>query len=83
MKRRVVFRRAARAEFKAAEIRYEPTKARARNALQLVDALRDAVVKGTGAAIRRRYGITADVAGKTGTTQENTDGWFIDGLLRR
>jgi penicillin-binding protein 1A len=33
--------------------------------------------EGTGAAIRTRYGITADVAGKTGTTQENTDGWFI------
>ncbi|MGH8858741.1 MAG: penicillin-binding protein 1A, partial [Polaromonas sp.] len=24
-----------------------------------------------------RYGIQADVAGKTGTTQDNTDGWFI------
>ncbi len=33
--------------------------------------------KGTGVAIRARYGITADVAGKTGTTQDNTDGWFI------
>jgi penicillin-binding protein 1A len=47
------------------------------HALELVDALRGVVVKGTGAAIRRRYGITADVAGKTGTTQDNTDGWFI------
>ena len=46
-------------------------------ALELVDALRGAVTVGTGAAIRRRYGITADVAGKTGTTQDNTDGWFI------
>jgi penicillin-binding protein 1A len=33
--------------------------------------------KGTGRAIRSRYGITGDVAGKTGTTQDNTDGWFI------
>jgi penicillin-binding protein 1A len=33
--------------------------------------------EGTGAAIRTRYGIQADVAGKTGTTQDNTDGWFI------
>ena len=31
----------------------------------------------TGAAIHKRYGITADVAGKTGTTQDYTDGWFI------
>jgi penicillin-binding protein 1A len=33
--------------------------------------------QGTGVAIRQRYGIQADVAGKTGTTQDNTDGWFI------
>ena len=33
--------------------------------------------RGTGAAIRSRYGIRADLAGKTGTTQDNTDGWFI------
>jgi penicillin-binding protein 1A len=27
--------------------------------------------------VRQRYGIHADVAGKTGTTQGNADGWFI------
>ena len=43
----------------------------------LRDAMRGVVDKGTGVAIRSRYGITADVAGKTGTTQDNTDGWFI------
>ncbi|MES2382942.1 MAG: transglycosylase domain-containing protein [Pseudomonadota bacterium] len=43
----------------------------------LVDVLRGVVDQGTGAAIRSRYGIRADVAGKTGTTQDNTDGWFI------
>ncbi|MEO7761154.1 MAG: transglycosylase domain-containing protein [Casimicrobiaceae bacterium] len=46
-------------------------------ALELVDAMRGVIDAGTGTAIRQRYGITADVAGKTGTTQENTDGWFI------
>ncbi len=46
-------------------------------ALTLVDAMRGVVDQGTGAAIRSRYGIQADVAGKTGTTQDNTDGWFI------
>ncbi|SDL98222.1 penicillin-binding protein 1A [Oryzisolibacter propanilivorax] len=46
-------------------------------AQQLRDALRGVVDKGTATAIRSRYGITADVAGKTGTTQGNTDGWFI------
>ena len=39
--------------------------------------MRGVVDEGTGAAIRTRYGIQADVAGKTGTTQDNTDGWFI------
>jgi penicillin-binding protein 1A len=39
--------------------------------------LRDAVDLGTGQAIRARFGISADVAGKTGTTQKNTDGWFV------
>ncbi|MBI2771102.1 MAG: transglycosylase domain-containing protein [Burkholderiales bacterium] len=46
-------------------------------ALQLVNVMRGVVDEGTGAAIRGRYGIQADVAGKTGTTQDNTDGWFI------
>ena len=45
--------------------------------LTLVNVMRGVVDEGTGAAIRSRYGITADVAGKTGTTQENSDGWFI------
>lgn len=43
----------------------------------LLDAMRGVIDRGTGAAIRSRYGIDADVAGKTGTTQDNTDGWFI------
>ena len=43
----------------------------------LINMLRDAVDLGTGQAIRARFGVRADVAGKTGTTQKNTDGWFI------
>jgi len=43
----------------------------------LVDVMRGVVEQGTGAGIRSRYDIRADVAGKTGTTQDNTDGWFI------
>ena len=46
-------------------------------ALKLVNVMRGVVDEGTGTAIRSRYGIQADVAGKTGTTQDNTDGWFI------
>jgi penicillin-binding protein 1A len=54
----------------------EPAMPRA-DALTLVNAMRGVIDEGTGAAIRQRYGIRADVAGKTGTTQDNTDGWFI------
>jgi penicillin-binding protein 1A len=46
-------------------------------ALQLVDMLRAAVDRGTGRGIRDVHAISADVAGKTGTTQNNADGWFI------
>ncbi|OAJ54579.1 penicillin-binding protein 1A [Paraburkholderia ginsengiterrae] len=46
-------------------------------ALKLVDVMRDVVDRGTGSDIRTRFGIRADVAGKTGTTQDNTDSWFI------
>jgi len=46
-------------------------------ALELVNVMRGVVDEGTGAAIRQRYVPRADVAGKTGTTQENSDGWFI------
>jgi penicillin-binding protein 1A len=43
----------------------------------LIDMMRGVVNRGTGTAVRYRFGITADVAGKTGTTQNNADGWFI------
>ncbi|RQS77053.1 penicillin-binding protein [Burkholderia sp. Bp8963] len=43
----------------------------------LIDVMRDVVNRGTGTSIRTRFGIRSDVAGKTGTTQDNADGWFI------
>jgi penicillin-binding protein 1A len=46
-------------------------------ALKLVNVMRGVIDEGTGSAIRSRYGIQADVAGKTGTTQDNSDGWFL------
>ena len=48
-----------------------------KDTLTLVNAMRGVIDEGTGTAIRWRYGIRADVAGKTGTTQDNADGWFI------
>ena len=47
------------------------------SALALIDMLRGVVNRGTGGGVRYRFGIYGDVAGKTGTTQNNTDGWFI------
>jgi penicillin-binding protein 1A len=35
------------------------------------------VEEGTASRIRWRYGIYNDLAGKTGTTQANADGWFM------
>ena len=49
----------------------------AADAYTLVDVMRGVIDRGTGQGIRSRYGIRADVAGKTGTTQDNADGWFI------
>jgi penicillin-binding protein 1A len=43
----------------------------------LINMMRDAVDRGTGQAVRAQFGVRADVAGKTGTTQKNSDGWFI------
>ncbi|MFZ6014219.1 MAG: transglycosylase domain-containing protein [Bacteroidota bacterium] len=43
----------------------------------MIHMLKRVVQQGTGARLKTRYGITNDVAGKTGTTQSNVDGWFI------
>ena len=32
---------------------------------------------GTASRLRNRYGLTGQIAGKTGTTNDNSDGWFI------
>ena len=32
---------------------------------------------GTGSRLRGKYGLTGEIAGKTGTTNDNSDGWFI------
>jgi len=47
------------------------------NARMLVHMLQRVVNEGTGAAMRSTYGVHNDMAGKTGTTQSNADGWFM------
>jgi penicillin-binding protein 1A len=39
--------------------------------------LRSVVDGGTASRIRYRYNITAQMGGKTGTTQNNSDGWYM------
>jgi penicillin-binding protein 1A len=43
----------------------------------LLDVMRGTVDYGTAVGLRPRFGLAGDLAGKTGTTQDNTDGWFI------
>ena len=43
----------------------------------LTEMLRGVIDQGTGQALRMRFTVRGDIAGKTGTTQNNTDGWFI------
>lgn len=42
-----------------------------------LDLMRGVVEEGTGVRIRHQYGASGDLAGKTGTTQNNADGWFF------
>lgn len=43
----------------------------------MTDMLADALDRGTGASARTLYNFTAPAAGKTGTTNDFTDAWFI------
>lgn len=48
-----------------------------KSAAMMLQMLKSVVSQGTGSALRARYGIQNDIAGKTGTTQHNVDGWFM------
>jgi len=43
----------------------------------LIPMLKSAVNEGTGARLRSTFGLRMALAGKTGTTQNNSDGWFM------
>jgi len=45
--------------------------------LKMLPILRDVVDHGTGVRIRYKYNIKAPMGGKTGTTNNNSDGWFM------
>lgn len=46
-------------------------------AYTMVQMMRGVVDGGTAGRLRSTYGLTGEIAGKTGTTNDNSDGWFI------
>ncbi|MDX9749552.1 MAG: transglycosylase domain-containing protein [Flavobacteriales bacterium] len=49
----------------------------AESAAAVTAMLQRAIDQGTGTALRTRYGVKAPLAGKTGTSQDHTDAWFV------
>ena len=46
-------------------------------AYKMIIMMRGVIDGGTGSRMRNRYKITAPMGGKTGTTNDNSDGWFV------
>ena len=59
------------------EVRSLPPALDPRVTFILRDMMRDVVERGTATPVRRFLPETVPVAGKTGTTDENTDVWFV------
>jgi penicillin-binding protein 1A len=49
----------------------------AENAAMVLELLKGVVEEGSAAGLRTRHGLRMDIAGKTGTSQNHSDGWFI------
>ena len=47
------------------------------HAYAMIQLMRGVVDGGTGTRLRSRYNLRNEIAGKTGTTQNNADGWFM------
>ena len=47
------------------------------SAYKMIDMLRSVIDHGTGRRLRYRFHLTAPIGGKTGTTNRNSDGWFV------
>lgn len=60
--------------------RFVPDKTEAMNevtAYKMLKLMEGVVESGTGIRLRYRYGFNNPIAGKTGTTQNQSDGWFM------
>lgn len=47
------------------------------SSLRMLEMLQSVIDNGTGGRIRYKYHFTAPMAGKTGTTNRHSDGWFV------
>lgn len=47
------------------------------NAELMLEMMKSVVNSGTASRLRYQYNIYNEIAGKTGTTQDNSDGWFV------
>lgn len=47
------------------------------SAYKMIVLMRGVIDGGTGSRMRNRYKITAPMGGKTGTSNDNSDGWFV------
>lgn len=52
------------------------------SAYNMLDMLQAVIDQGTGSRLRFKYGLNGPIAGKTGTTNNNSDGWFV-GIVPR
>ena len=43
----------------------------------MINLMSGVINEGTGSRLRSVYGLRGEIAGKTGTTNDNSDGWFI------
>lgn len=60
--------------------RFSPEESEAMSeytAYKMVELMKGVVQSGTGIRLRTTYGFTNPIAGKTGTTQKNSDGYFM------
>jgi len=48
-----------------------------RTSQMMIEMLKNVVNSGTAVRLRSSYNLPNDIAGKTGTTQSNADGWFM------
>ena len=46
-------------------------------AYKMIELMKGVVYEGTGVRLRSKYGLKNPIAGKTGTTQNQSDGWFM------